>query len=306
MRGRNNVNRHPLNRTLLLTVLLCLVSAPASAQQQVLPDFQADPSARVFNGRLYVYPSHDRAGSKDWDMVDWHAFSTDDMVHFKDHGVIFSLNDITWAKRYAWAPDCIERNGKYYFYFPADDQIGVAISDSPTGPFKDALGKPLIARNEAGIRSIDPAVFIDDDGQAYLYFGNSSGRLAVVKLKSDMITRDGPIQVLDVPNYHEGIWVHKRNGLYYFSYPSNRGDMVANLLEYSIAKGPMGPFDHKGVILDNHSRNVHGSIVMFKGKWYLFYHVAGPSAYERRVCVVQLEYNDDGTIKPIQIPPSKK
>jgi beta-xylosidase len=182
----------------------------------------------------------------------------------------------------------------------------VAISDSPTGPFKDALGKPLIARNEAGIRSIDPAVFIDDDGQAYLYFGNSSGRLAVVKLKSDMITRDGPIQVLDVPNYHEGIWVHKRNGLYYFSYPSNRGDMVANLLEYSIAKGPMGPFDHKGVILDNHSRNVHGSIVMFKGKWYLFYHVAGPSAYERRVCVVQLEYNDDGTIKPIQIPPSKK
>ena len=173
------------------------------------------------------------------------------MVQFKDHGVIFSLNDITSAKRYAWAPDCIERNGKYYFYFPADDQIGVAISDSPTGPFKDALGKPLIARNEAGIRSIDPAVFIDDDGQAYLYFGNSSGRLAVVKLKSDMITRDGPIQVLDVPNYHEGIWVHKRNGLYYFSYPSNRGNMVANLLEYSIAKGPMGPFDHKGVILDN-------------------------------------------------------
>ena len=98
MGGRNNVNRHPFNRTLLLAVLLCLVSALAPAQQQVLPDFQADPSARVFNGRLYVYPSHDRAGSKDWDMVDWHAFSTDDMVHFKDHGVIFSLNDITWAK----------------------------------------------------------------------------------------------------------------------------------------------------------------------------------------------------------------
>jgi beta-xylosidase len=231
LEAKSSVNKHSLRLTFLLAVLLWHAPAIALAQHQILPDFEADPSARVFNGRLYVYPSHDRAGSKDWDMVDWHVFSTDDMIHFKDHGVIFSLNDITWAKRYAWAPDCIERNGKFYFYFPADDQIGVAISDSPTGPFKDALGKPLIARNEAGIRSIDPAVFIDDDGQAYLYFGNSSGRLGVVKLKSDMITRDGPIQVLDVPNYHEGIWVHKRNGLYYFSYPSNRGNMIANLME---------------------------------------------------------------------------
>jgi len=153
---------------------------PLLAQHQVLPDFQADPSARVFNGRLYVYPSHDIAGSKDWDMVDWHVFSTDDMLHWKDHGVIFSLKDVKWATKHAWAPDCIQRNGKYYFYFPADDQIGVAVSNSPTGPFKDALGKPLIAANEAGIRSIDPNIFIDDDGQAWLYFGNSHDKVAVV------------------------------------------------------------------------------------------------------------------------------
>jgi len=271
------------------------------AQHQVLPDFQADPSARVFNGRLYVYPSHDIAGSKDWDMVDWHVFSTDDMLHWKDHGVIFSLKDVKWATKHAWAPDCIQRNGKYYFYFPADDQIGVAVSNSPTGPFKDALGKSLIAANEAGIRSIDPNIFIDDDGQAWLYFGNSHDKVAVVKLKSDMITRDGPIQVLDVKNYHEGIWVYKRLGFYYFTYPSYRGDMVANLMEYSVAKSPTGPFEYKGVIFDNRSRNVHGSVVDFKGKSWLFYHVAGPSPYERRVCVAPLHYRKDGSIEPIQM-----
>ena len=271
------------------------------AQHQILPDFEADPSARVFHGRIYVYPSHDVAGSKDWDMVDWHVFSSTDMEHWTDHGKIFGLSDITWAKQHAWAPDCIERNGKYYFYFPADDQIGVAVGDSPTGPFKDALGKPLIGRMEAGIRSIDPNIFIDDDGQAYLYFGNSRDKLAVVKLKKDMITRDGPIQVLEVKNYHEGIWVHKRQGLYYFSYPSYRGDMTANLMEYSIAKSPTGPFEYKGVILDNRSRNVHGSIAEYKGKWWLFYHVAGPSAYERRVCLAPLKYRADGTIEPIDM-----
>jgi beta-xylosidase len=287
---------------LFVLALISLSSTVLPAQHQVLPDFQADPSARVFHGRLYVYPSHDIAGSKDWDMVDWHVFSTDDMIHWKDHGVIFSLKNITWADKHAWAPDCIERDGKYYFYFPADDQVGVAVADSPTGPFKDALGKPLIARNEAGIvRSIDPNIFIDDDGQAYLYFGNSHDKVAVVKLKRDMITRDGPIQVLDLKNYHEGIWVHKRNGLYYFSYPSYRGDLVANLMEYSIAGTPTGPFEYKGVILDNRSRNVHGSIVEFKGKWWLFYHVAGPSPYERRVCMAPLRYDKEGNIKPIKM-----
>lgn len=286
----------------LLFALLLACASIASAQHQVLPDFQADPSARVFHGHLYVYPSHDLTGSKDWDMVDWHVFSTDDMVHWKDHDVIFGLKDLTWASKHAWAPDCIERNGKYYFYFPADNQIGVAVSDTPTGHFKDALGKPLIGRDEVpGVSVFDPNIFIDDDGQAYLYFGNSHDKLGVVKLKKDMITRDGPIQILDVKNYHEGIWVHKRKGLYYFSYPSYRGDKIANLMEYSISKSPLGPFEYKGVIADNRSRNIHGSIVEFKGKWWLFYHVEGPSAYERRVCVARLRYASDGSILPIKM-----
>jgi len=290
-----------IRRFVLAVLLMGAGSAVVAAQHQILPDFQADPSARVFNGRLDVYPSHDIAGNKDWDMVDWHVFSTDDMVHWTDHGTIFSLKDITWADKHAWAPDCIERNGKYFFYFPADDQIGVAVSGSPTGPFKDALGKPLVGRNEAPVRSIDPNIFIDDDGQAYLYFGNGRDQVAVVKLKQDMITRDGPIQMLNVKNYHEGIWVHKRKGLYYFSYPSYVGDKVANLMEYSVAKSPLGPFEYKGVILDNRSRNVHGSIVEFKGKWWLFYHVAGPSPYERRVCVAPLHYKKDGSIALIKM-----
>jgi len=273
---------------------------PSLAPNPILPDFHADPSARVFGDRLYVYPSHDIAGSQYWDMVDWHVFSTDDMAHWQDHGVIFSLKDITWAGKHAWAPDCIERNGKYYYYFPADGQIGVAVADSPTGPFKDALGKPLINTGEANLFCIDPCVFIDD-GQAYLYFGNKDDHCAIVKLKEDMITRDGPIQVLDMPNYHEGIWVHKRHGIYYASYPSHLGKDVANLMEYSMAKSPYGPFDYKGVILDNHSRNVHGSITEFKGQSYLFYHVAGPSPYERLVCVEPLFYNNDGTIQPMQM-----
>jgi beta-xylosidase len=286
----------------LALAILLACSAVSVAQHQVLPDFQADPSARVFQNRLYVYPSHDLAGSTDWEMVDWHVFSTQDLVHWKDHGVVLSLKDLTWADKHAWAPDCIERNGKYYFYFPADNQIGVAVSDSPTGPFKDALGKPLIGRDEIpGINVFDPNIFIDDDGQAYLYFGNSHDKLGVVKIKNDMITCDGPIQILDVKNYHEGIWVHKRHGLYYFSYPSYRGDKIANLMEYGVAKNPLGPVEYQGVIMDNRSRNIHGSIVEFKGKWWLFYHVAGPSAFERRVCVARLRYGRDGRILPIKM-----
>jgi len=132
-----------------------------------------------------------------------------------------------------------------------------------------------------------------------LYYGQNSLRL--VKLKADMITKDVEIKTIPLHNFHEGIWMHKRNGLYYLSYPSDKGDKIANLLEYSIGKSPYGPFEYKGIIMDNRSRNVHHSIVKFKDKWYLFYHVQGPSPFERRVCVESLEYNPDGTIKPIKM-----
>jgi beta-xylosidase len=297
-------------RTVLVLVLLTLAcaSAHALAQNPILPDFYADPSARVFDGKLYLYCSHDAAGARDWSkMVDWRVFSTDDMVNWTDHGVAFGLKDISWATKEAWAPDCIERNGKFYFYFPAGGQIGVAVSNSPAGLFKDALGQPLIKAKEAGIRyMIDPCIFIDDDGQAYLYVGGGR-QLGVVKLKADMVTRDGPIQVLTMPEYYEGIWVHKRDGVYYASYPTRPAgkDSRANVMVYSMAKNPLGPFEFKGPILDNDSGNIHGSIAEFKGQWYLFYHVAGPSTWERRVCVEPLFYNDFGAIKPMKMSPPR-
>ena len=293
----------PIPRILLIALLCLGKILPAWGQNPVLPDFYADPSARVFGGKLYIYPTHDIPRMKAWSEVDWHVFSTDDLAKWTDHGVIFSLKDISWAKKEAWAPDCIERNGKYYFYFPADGQIGVAVSDSPTGPFKDALGHPLVSKGEGGIRyTIDPCIFIDDDGQAYLYIGGAR-QLGVLKLKPDMITRDGPMQIVDMPKYYEGIWVHKRAGIYYASYPTRPSqNLQANVMVYSMAKSPLGPWEYRGEILDNHSRNIHGSITQYKGQWYLFYHVAAsPETRERQVCIEKLFYNKDGTIKPMQM-----
>ena len=286
-------------RTVLAMAAVLATAPDLGAQKPILPDFAADPSAHEWDGRYWIYPSHDLAGSKDWDMVDWHAFSSTDLVTWTDHGVIFSLQDLSWAKKWAWAPDAMKRNGKYYLYVTADDQIGVGVADRPEGPFKDALGKPLLARGESGTRVIDPAVFVDDDGQAYLYFGQNGAR--VVKLKDDMITRGGPIVEIPLQNFHQGIWMHKRNGMYYLSYcamETSAGEMHGRLA-YSTSASPLGPFVYRGVFMDNKSRNVHHSIVDFGGQGYLFYHVQGPSWFERRVAAEYLEYNADGTIKRV-------
>lgn len=142
--------------------------------------YSADPSARVFNDTLYIYPSHDRDEAQWWDMEDYYVYSTIDMKTFKDEGLVFEpLKQTTWAKRYCWAPDCVEKNGKYYLYFPTDqDHIGVAVGNTPVGPFEDALGKPLISRTSPGVVAprdyIDPAAFIDDDGTPYLFVGQNA------------------------------------------------------------------------------------------------------------------------------------
>src|SRR3954454_3987405 len=170
-------------RAVFTAIIAILMTHTAVAQKQpALPEFQADPSARVFGDKLYIYASHDLAGNKSWDnMLDFHAFVSDDAKTFTDLGKVFAIEDVTWAKRQLWAPDCVERNGKYYLYFGAEAQIGVAIADSPAGPFKDALGKPLLAKRTKGIFTIDPCVLIDDDNQAYLYFGNSGGKIGFAR-----------------------------------------------------------------------------------------------------------------------------
>ncbi|MFC2113646.1 family 43 glycosylhydrolase, partial [Bacteroidota bacterium] len=281
--------------------------------------YTADPSARVFNDTLYVYPSHDPDGATWFDMVDWHVFSTTDIKKWTDHGPAIHIKDVKWAKKYAWAPDCIQANGKYYFYFPTDQfHIGVAVGDKPTGPFKDPLGKPLISMDSKGVVCnrdfIDPGVFIDDDGQAYLYMGQLV--VNAIKLNKDMISYDGKVHLLEgTDDFFEASWMHKYNGKYYLSYVGTSGE-----IKYCVSDNPLGPFKYKGVILEKmNSGTNHHSIVEYKGQWYMFYHNSdlyfnnhpdlekkfgwgdkdSPHTYRRSICVDKLYYNADGTIKQI-------
>lgn len=293
----------------LLTITFAFISYlsafDVSAQKQILPDFHADPSAHSWDGKHWIYPSTDEPGSTTWkQMKRWSCFSSKDLVNWKDEGEIFSLDKISWASEAAFAPDAMKWNGKYYFFFPAQFMIGVAVSDKPNGPFKDALGKPLIGTKECkGVSSFDPCIFIDTDQTPYLYYGGGGG-VAVVRLKKNLIEKDEEIKKLPLKDYAEGIWVFKRRGIYYFTYPNHYKDSQGNikqLLVYSTSTTPYGPFTYRGSFLDNKSRNSHHSIIKINGQWYLFYHIQGPSPYERRVCVDYLNFNDDGTIQEVKM-----
>lgn len=292
-----------IQRLILLT-LFSISSSIASAQVPILPDFHADPSIHFWEGKYWIYPSTDEPGSTSWnEMRRWHTYSSTDLVNWKNEGEIFSLADISWANEAAFAPDAIYWKNKYYFFFPAGFKIGVAVSDSPNGPFKDAIGKPLISEEAIdGVLSFDPMIFIDDDQTPYLFYGGGNG-VAVVKLKDNLIELNGPIQKLPLKNYGEGIWVHKKDDVYYFSYPMHitRKGKTKQLLVYSTAPSPTGPFEYRGVILDNNSRNSHHSIIEIDDQSYLFYHVEGPSPYERRVCVDYLFYFEDGSIREVEM-----
>ena len=178
----------------------------------------------------------------------------------------------------------------------------MAASANPQGPFIDALGEPLVKNREAEIIAFDPCIFIDTDSIPYLYYGGW-GTVGVIRLKNDLISRAGPIIKLDLKDYEEGIWVHKRNDIYYFSYPKNieRNGQINQILVYSTSLSPYGPFVYQGEILDNYSRNSHHSIVEFNDQWYIFYHIEGPSPYERRVCVEYLKYDEEGKIVPVRM-----
>lgn len=276
--------------------------------------FTADPSARVFGDRLYVYTSHDQDNSENdqhFDMLDWHVFSTADLKNWVDHGPLFSLEDISWASKQAWAPDCVQRNGKFYFYYPVEQaKIGVAVSDSPTAGFTDPLGKPLVDKtdNEAivGREPIDPGLMIDDDGEAYMFFGCRDARY--VKLKENMIELDGDIQSViirgiegDEENsggfYGEAPWIFKRNGLYYLMYSNGWGEK--STLIYATANTPAGPFTFQGEVMSpSFAGTSHGSIVEFKDKWYLFYHNHSLSndTKRRSVCFNEITFAPDGKI----------
>ncbi|MDQ8203959.1 glycoside hydrolase family 43 protein [Pelagicoccus sp. SDUM812003] len=275
--------------------------------------FTADPAPLVHDDTLYIYTGHDIQNETDrfFKMQDWYCFSTENMVDYKNHGPLLTVEDFEWASGDAFASHVTERDGKFYWYVSIRHgsirvnegfSIGVAVSDSPTGPFKDAIGGALITDETPNsiVLNIDPAVFIDDDGQAYLYWGSWSDA-RWVKLKDNMLELDGEVQNLDAKNIFEAPWVHKYKDTYYLSYA---GSGYPSKIEYSTSDSPMGPWEYKGVIngLMPRSETNHQAIIEFKGNWYFVYHSSAlptGGVYRRSVCVDKLEYNEDGTIKPI-------
>ena len=277
--------------------------------------YLADPSAHVWaDGRLYVYPSHDNDPPRGCDLMDgYHVFSTDNMKDWVDHGEFLHSRDVEWGRPeggFMWAPDCACKNGKYYFYFPHPSgtdwnstwKVGIAVSDSPTGGFKvqgylEGLGDAF--------SMIDPCVFIDDDGTPYFYYGGG-GRIIGVKLKDNMTEIDGEVRPMKgLRDYHEGPWIFKNKGVYYLMYADNHqepGKGGRNQLRYATADNPMGPWDYKGIILKPTDCDTsHGSVVKFKGQWYLFYHncsISGNGCL-RSICVDKLFFNEDGTIQEV-------
>ena len=283
--------------------------------------YTADPAPMVEGDTLYLYTTHDEDQliNNFYTMFDWRCYSTKDMVNWTDHGKIFSLDDIEWADDRAWAPQAVKRNGKYYLYCPVHKidggmAIAVGVSDYPQGPFTD-LGYPLI--DEGDWNDIDPTVFIDDDGQAYLYFGNPE--LRYVLLNEDMISYNKEVGICKVDmteeafskgshntgtSYGEGPWFYKRNDLYYMVYAAfAEGEGRNEHLAYSVSEGPRGPWKYGGVLMEEGPCFTnHPGIADFKGKSYLFYHtdeLPGGSLFHRSVCVAEFEYKEDGSINVI-------
>ena len=271
--------------------------------------YTADPSAHVWSdGRLYVYPSRDMDPPRGCDLMDhYHVFSTADMVNWRDEGEILNASQVPWGRKeggFMWAPDCAYRNGTYYFYFPHPSgthwndtwKIGVATSSKPTSDFKPAG----YIEGLGGFAMIDPAVFVDTDGNAYIYFGGG-GHCAAVKLKDDMTEADGPVQSMtNLVDFHEATWVFKRNGIYYLTYADNNPRL--NRMQYATGPTPFGPWTSKGVYLDTTDCDTsHGSVVEYKGQWYQFYHNCSISGRGnlRSVCVDKLEFDADGNILKI-------
>ena len=331
--------------------LLCGIglALTAAAQNPIISSqFTADPTARLFNGRVYLYPSHDivapEGQRQDWFcMADYHVYSSDNLIDWTDHGVIISQENVPWGKPdgYSmWAPDCVEKDGKYYFYFPNAPKsgrgfaIGVGVADRPEGPFK------LEQEPIKGVSGIDPCVLIDNDGSAYLYWSGMGIRGG--KLKANMKELDGELQEVRMspPNnqenagqgprrqpqrilvggqqmeglpegFKEGPFAFRRGDWYYLTFPWVRGDTSngqnpTETLAYAMSRNPLGPWDFKGIIMaehDNHCWTNHHSLLERDGQWYLFYHrnYYSPNMDKRRsACIEKVTFNGDGTIREVK------
>ena len=321
----------------ILLSLLAVATLSVSAQNPIVRNqFTADPTARVFNGRVYLYPSHDipapssvskiagHQASEWFCMADYHVFSSDNLTDWQDHGVIVSQEQVPWGKPDAysmWAPDCVEKGGKYYFYFPNAPKsgrgfaIGVATADSPTGPFRIAA-EPI-----RGVMGIDPCVLVDNDGTAYLYWSGMGIRGA--RLKDNMTELDGELETVTFPQggtmqvggqqmqglpdgFKEGPFAFRRGDWYYLTFPWVRKEKGTETLAYAMSRSPLGPWDFKGVFMAEHADSCwtnHHSFVEYQGQWYLFYHHNdySPLADKRRsACIERVTFRKDGTIQEVK------
>lgn len=313
-----------MNKKLLsLFIVFLLTSCIVSAQNPIIRNqFTADPTARVFNGKIYLYPSHDipapEGQRQDWFcMEDYHVFSSENLTDWTDHGMIVTQNKVPWGKPdgYSmWAPDCVYKNGKYYFYFPNAPKngrgfaIGVATADHPEGPY---ICEPTSIK---GVFGIDPCVLLDDDGQAYLYWSGMGIR--GTKLKDNMkeiadTTASNAPQSATVmqglpDGFKEGPFVFKRDNYYYLTFPWVRKENGTETLAYAMSKNPLGPWDFKGIIMAEHDNTCwtnHHSILQYKGQWYIFYHRNdfSPKMDKRRSARIEkLFFNQDGTIQEVK------
>ncbi|WP_414637421.1 glycoside hydrolase family 43 protein [Actinophytocola sp.] len=299
-------------------LVIALFPAAAKADNPIIPTiYTADPAPLLVNGRVYLYTGHDEDGSTNFTMREWRVWSSVDMVNWTDHGSPLNLASFSWADANAWAGQVVARNGQFYWYVPMRQRstgamaIGVAVSSSPTGPFRDALGRPLVANGE-----FDPTVFIDDNGQAYLYWGNP--HLWFVRLNADMISfSGGPTQIplttagfgtrTGDPNrptlFEEGPWVYKRNGLYYLVFAAR---CCSEFIAYSTAPGPTGPWTFRGTIMPTQGTSFtnHPGVIDFNGGSYFFYHngaLPGGGGFTRSVAVERFTYNSDGTFPTINM-----
>ncbi|MBN1760189.1 MAG: family 43 glycosylhydrolase [Chitinispirillaceae bacterium] len=268
-------------------------------------NYTADPAPMVYNDCVYLFTSHDDDVTEDdfYTMRNYCGFSSTDMVNWTHYGIVATLNEFKWLNGHnngAWAPQCVERDGKFYLYIPIQGKgIGVLAADSPMGPFKDPIGKALI--NRGNWSDIDPTVFIDDDGQAYMYWGN--GTLWYVKLNENMTSYSGSIVTANPKpsNYTEGPWFYKRGDLYYMGYAGMGGGNEN--LQHATSNSPTGPWTNKGTVMQSgNCFTNHPGICDFKGNSYLFYHNAnlpGGGTFKRSVCIEQFTYKSDGTIPTI-------
>lgn len=296
---------------ILLSVLMSLNFISKAQNPIIQTKFTADPAPLVYNDTVFLYTGHDEDDAFGFKMRNWLLYTSTDMVNWTDHGIVASLNDFKWAPHDngAWAPQCVSRNGKFYLYCPVPNGqgIGVLVSESPYGPFKDPIGKPLIKHSK---EDIDPTVLIDDDGQAYLYWGNPN--LYYVKLNEDMISFSGEV-IKDTSmakvkgqndpfHYQEGPWAYKFNNHYYMFYAST---CCPEGIGYAMSDRPTGAWRYKGMVMDGSvkSNGNHPGVIDYKGNTYLFgfnYDLLKQTMskhYERRsVCVAKLKFNADGSI----------